>query len=98
MFSTRISHIFIILTIFLFGQAAARATGFHVARQEIDTNSVSLKYNGCSKDQISKISNAWDDAIKIAKSVGTINWEEASTIDFFGSPILNGQLTLNANI
>ncbi|KAL5321064.1 hypothetical protein ACEPPN_011874 [Leptodophora sp. 'Broadleaf-Isolate-01'] len=58
------------------------------ARQEVEIESVNLRYKSQCK-RTSEISNAWDDAIRLATTLPKINWNEAAAVDFFGPPALN---------
>lgn len=60
------------------------------ARQEVEIESVNLRYKSQCK-RTSEISNAWDDAIRLATTLPKINWNEAAAVDFFGPPALNSK-------
>jgi hypothetical protein len=47
-------------------------------------------YNsGCNYK--TNISKAWEDAVKMAGNVGTINFNDFAAVDFFGPPYLNSE-------
>src|SRR5438034_9936452 len=54
-------------------------------RDDTTPKSISIHYDGCSDDQTSKVSAAWDDAIAMAKAVVEIKLDEdPAALDYFG--------------
>lgn len=80
------------LGLFDISQAAPSISFFdrHVRRADVSTNTVRLEFQGCDARQRQRITDAWDDAIKLAKGVSKIDFtKDPAAIDFFGPPGLN---------
>ena len=60
----------------------------------VTIDSTYLNFNNeCPNDRKKLIEKAWEDAIMLAKSVGSVKWDEPADIDFFGPPQRNSKLT-----
>lgn len=65
---------------------------------EIGTRSVNLQFNAnCPESRHGELTAAWDDALRLAANVGTINFNEAVAIDFLGPPAINGTFHTQSN-
>lgn len=66
------------------------------SRQDVGTESVNLVFNSeCPSDRQNKIIAAWDDAIRLASNIGTVDFNDFAAIEFFGPPALNREFTVS---
>lgn len=65
-------------------------------QDDVGIESVNLVFNsGCPSDKQGKITAAWEDAVRLASNVGTVDFNDVAAIEFFGPPALNREYMLS---